>query len=162
MVPGGTSNVVDPFQVMREMLSLDPLRQIFGGNLLQRMPLQQFVPQFEVRETDDAYVFKADMPGVSEEDLEITIERNRLTVSGQREMEQRDEKDRYYAVERAYGAFTRTFTLPGDIDESRVEAELKEGVLTLKIPKSREQQAKKVQLKGGSGGGAKTAKATSA
>ncbi|MCU1277045.1 MAG: heat shock protein, family [bacterium] len=163
MVPG-TTNVVDPFQVMREMLSLDPLRQIFGGGLLQRMPLQQFMPQFEVRETDDAYIFKADLPGVNDEDLEITIERNRLTVSGQREMEQRDEKDRYYAVERAYGAFTRTFTLPGYIDDSRVEAEMRDGVLTLKIPKSKEQQAKKVQVKQQQqgGGGGKTAKATSA
>ncbi|MGZ3441922.1 MAG: Hsp20/alpha crystallin family protein [Polyangia bacterium] len=162
MVPGGTGSVVDPFQMMREMLSLDPIRQLFGGGMLERIPMQQFMPQFEVRETDDGFVFKADMPGVNDEDLDITIAQNRLTISGHREMEQRDERDRYYAVERAYGSFTRTFTLPSDIDESRVEAELRDGVLSLKIPKSKEHQPKKVQLKTSGGGGGKTAKATSA
>jgi HSP20 family protein len=162
MVPGGTGNVVDPFQMMREMLSLDPIRQLFGSGMLERIPMQQFIPHFEVRETNDGYVFKADLPGVNEEDLEITLAQNRLTVSGQREMEQRDEHDRYYAVERAYGTFTRTFTLPSDVDESRVDAELRDGVLSLKIPKSREHQPKKVQLKSSGGSGGKTAKATSA
>jgi HSP20 family protein len=157
MVPGAT--MLDPFDVMREMFSLDPLRQIFGGRH-QQLPLQAFVPQFEVRETSEAFIFKADMPGVSDEELDVTIAQNRLTVSGRREMEQRDEHDRYYAVERTYGTFTRSFTLPSDIDDARVEAELKEGVLTLRIPKSREHQPKKVQLKTSGGGGAKTAKAT--
>jgi HSP20 family protein len=155
---------MDPFDVMREMLSLDPLRALFGGSLgLHQMPAQQFMPQFEVRETDDAYIFRADLPGVKDDDLDITLAQNRLTISGKREMEQRHESDRYYAVERAYGSFTRSFTLPTDVDQNRVEAELKDGVLNLKIPKSAEQQPKKVQVKtGGSGGGAKTAKATSA
>ncbi len=162
IVPG--ASVVDPFDVMREMLSLDPLRHILGGGLggLQQLPMQTFMPQFEIRETNDAYLFKADLPGVSEEDLDITITQNRLTVRGQREMEKRDEHDRYYAVERSYGSFTRSFTLPSDIDESHVEAELRNGVLALRIPKAPEQQAKKVQVRASGGGGAKGAKATSA
>jgi len=160
MVP--RTNVVDPFDVMREMLSLDPLRAILGGGMTQ-MPMQTFMPQFEVRETNDAYIFKADMPGVRDEDLDITMAQNRLTVSGRREMMERDESDRYYAVERAYGSFTRTFTLPTDIDVAHVDAELRDGVLTLKVPKSPEQQPKKVQVKSSSaGGGGKTAKAGSA
>jgi HSP20 family protein len=160
MVP--RSNVVDPFDVMREMLSLDPLRAILGGGLQQQM--QTFMPQFEIRETNDAYIFKADLPGVREEDLDITLAQNRLTVSGRREMSEREENDRYYAIERAYGSFTRTFTLPTDIDPARVDAELRDGVLTLKVPKSPEQQPKKVQVKSSSAGGGagKTAKAGSA
>jgi len=158
-----TGGGFDPFDVMREMLSLDPLRALFGSSLgLQQMPMQNFMPHFEVRETDDAYIFRADLPGVKDDDLDITLAQNRLTVSGKREMEQRNEQDRYYAVERAYGSFTRTFTLPTDIDADRVEADLKDGVLNLKIPKSAEQQPKKVQVKTGGGGGAKTAKAGSA
>lgn len=160
MVPRG--NVVDPFDVMREMLTLEPLRALFGSGLGQHLAPQNFMPQFEIRETPDAYIFKADLPGVKDEDLEITIAQNRLTVSGRREMTEREENDRYYAVERAYGSFTRTFTLPADIDESRVDAELREGVLTLKVPKSPEQQPKKVQVKSTSGGAGKTAKAGSA
>ena len=165
----GEGNVVprsaggmDPFDVMREMLSLDPLRSLFGGAMGLQQPAHTFMPHFEVRETDDAYIFRADVPGVKDEDLDITLAQNRLTVTGKREMEQRNESDRYYAVERAYGNFTRTFTLPTDIDQNRVEAELKDGVLNLKIPKSPEQQPKKVQIKAGGGGGAKTAKAGSA
>lgn len=163
MTPG--SSVFDPFDVMREMLSFDPLRRFFGaGTLPQMMPAQTFVPQFEIRETNDGYVFKADLPGVHEEDLDISIAKNRLSVSGKREIEKRDENDRYYAVERSYGSFTRSFTLPTDVDEAHVDAELRDGVLTLQIPKSREQQAKKVQVKtgGAGGGGTKTAKAGSA
>ena len=154
----------DPFDVMREMLSLDPLRALFGGSMgLQQMPMHNFMPQFEVRETDDAYIFRADLPGVRDEDLEITLAQSRLTISGHREMEQRNEQDRYYAVERAYGSFTRTFTLPTDVDPNRVEAELRDGVLNLRIAKSPEQQPKKVQVRSTSGGGgAKTAKETSA
>lgn len=162
MTPG--SSVLDPFDVMREMFSLDPLRHLFGsGTLHPLLPAQTFVPQFEVRETNDAYLFKADLPGVLEDDLDITIAKNRLTVAGKREMEKREENDRFYAVERNYGSFTRTFTLPTDVDEAHVDAELRDGVLTLNVPKSREQQAKKVQVKtGGAGGGTKTAKAGSA
>ncbi|HEX6835662.1 MAG TPA: Hsp20/alpha crystallin family protein [Polyangia bacterium] len=152
-------NVIDPFDVMREMLTLDPLRALFGSGAMREMPMATFLPQFEVRETKDAYVFKGDLPGVRDEDLDITMAQNRLTISGKREMEHRDEQDRYYAYERSYGSFTRTFTLPTDIDESHVEAELREGVLTLRIPKSPEQQPKKVQVKTSGGGGAKTAKA---
>jgi HSP20 family protein len=155
-------NVIDPFDVMREMLSLDPLRALFGTGAMREMPMATFLPQFEVRETKDAYVFKGDLPGVRDEDLDITMAQNRLTISGKREMEHRDEQDRYYAYERSYGSFTRTFTLPTDVDESHVEAELRDGVLTLRIPKSPEQQPKKVQVKTSGGGGAKTAKATSA
>jgi HSP20 family protein len=151
----------DPFDVMRELLSFEPLRQMFGGGLVPR-PMREFIPQFEVRETGDAYIFKADLPGVRDADLDINISQNRLTISGRREMEQRDESDRYYAVERSYGSFNRSFTLPADIDDAHIEAELRDGVLTLKVPKRPEQQPKKVQIKSGGGGGAKTAKADSA
>jgi len=150
----------DPFEMMRELLGYDPFRQHLAGGVPQQS-LSTFMPQFEVRETNDAYVFKADMPGVRDEDLDVNITQNRLTVTGRREMEQRDENDRYYAFERAYGSFTRTFTLPSGIDDAHIEAELRDGVLTLRVPKKAEQQAKKVQIKTTSGGGgAKTAKAT--
>jgi len=162
MIP--RNNIVDPFDVMREMLSLDPLRAVLGGGIggLQQQ-VHTFMPQFEIRETKDSYVFKADLPGVRDEDLEITLAQNRLTVSGRREMSESDDNDRFYAIERAYGSFTRTFTLPTDVDAARVDAELRDGVLTLLVPKSPEQQPKNLHVKSmSSGGGAKTAKAGSA
>ena len=69
-----------------------------------------------MKETKDAYVFRADLPGVKDEDLEISLTGNRLTVSGHREQEKREQSETYYATERAYGSFSRTFTLPDGTD----------------------------------------------
>jgi HSP20 family protein len=71
----------------------------------------RFVPDFEVKETKEGFVFKADVPGIKEKDLEITMTGNRLTISGKREAEMEERSDTYYACERSYGSFTRAFTL---------------------------------------------------
>lgn len=139
----------DPFEIMREMLSLDPLRQLGMQPHLGRM--QQFMPSFDVRETGDRYIFKADLPGLRDNDVEISLDNNRLTISGHREAEEVNESDRYYAVERTWGSFNRSFTLPTGIDGDKVTAELKDGVLLVEVPKAPEAQPRKVQVKGGSG-----------
>jgi HSP20 family protein len=136
----------DPFDLMREMLRWDPFRDVES---LSRPGT--WVPAFEVKEANDAFVFKADVPGLKEEDLEISLTGNRLTVSGKRDDERRDENERYFAYERSYGTFTRTFTLPDGVDSDHVGAELKDGVLTLTLPKRPEIQPKKIQLKSGKG-----------
>jgi len=97
--------------------------------------------------TPDAYLFRADLPGVDETDLDISLTGSRLTVSGRREAETRQESDTFFAYERSYGTFTRSFTLPEGIDDEHIDAELKNGVLSLKIPKRAEHQAKKISLK---------------
>jgi HSP20 family protein len=106
-----------------------------------------FNPAFEVKETKDGYIFKADVPGVLERDLEITLQANRLTITGKRESEETKKDDTFYAYERTFGSFTRTFTLPEGADAEHVKAELKEGVLTLQIPKTEEAQPKKIAFK---------------
>ncbi|HYG68700.1 MAG TPA: Hsp20/alpha crystallin family protein, partial [Anaeromyxobacteraceae bacterium] len=106
-----------------------------------------FVPSFEVKETKDAYVFKADLPGIREEDLDINLTGNRLTVSGKREEEKRSEEERYYAYERSYGSFSRSFTLPEGVDAEHVDAELRDGVLTVRIAKRPEVQPKRIEVK---------------
>jgi HSP20 family protein len=136
----------DPFDIMREMLSLDPLRQLGQLGQIGGGHLHPFTPQFEVRETGDRYVFKADLPGVKDADLEISLDDNRLTVSGHREMEQVNEADRFYALERTYGSFTRTFTLPSGIDPDRVTARLDNGVLVVEVPKAPEHQPRKINV----------------
>jgi HSP20 family protein len=113
----------DPFQVMREMMRWDPFREITP--LLPDFGARAFSPAFEVKETKEGYIFKADVPGIAEKDLEISMTGNRLT----------------------YGSFTRTFTLPEGTDPEHVKAELKEGVLTLQVPKTPEAQPKKIPLK---------------
>jgi HSP20 family protein len=129
----------DPFRIMLEMMG-EPTREL-------RTPETTFVPTFEVFERKDGYVFKADIPGVKQEDLDITLTENRLTVSGRRDAEKREEGDRFYAYERSYGTFTRTFTLPEGVDGEHVQADLKEGVLTLVIPKKPEVQPKRISIK---------------
>jgi HSP20 family protein len=135
----------DPFEGLQDLARWEPLRDL-------GFPLAQgelgFVPSFDVKESDKAYTFKADLPGLKESDVEISLTGNRLTVSGEREEEERDESDRYFAYERSYGAFSRTFTLPGGVDAEHVQAEMKNGVLTVSVPKLPEVQAKKIEIKG--------------
>lgn len=136
----------DPFQAMREMLRWDPFREMA---ILPEIStrIAAFNPAFEVKETKEGYVFKADVPGVAEKDLEITLSGNRLTITGKRESEETKKDDTFYAYERTYGSFTRTFTLPEGADADHVKAELKEGVLTLQVPKTPEAQPKKISFK---------------
>ncbi len=135
----------EPLRLMRDMMGWDPFAEMLPSVTPSEVV---FAPSFEVKETKDAYVFKADLPGVKEEDLEITVTGNRLTVSGKREAEKREESDRFYAFERSYGTFTRTFTLPDSADVEHVDADLTNGVLTISIAKRPESQPKKVSLKG--------------
>ncbi|HXJ23311.1 MAG TPA: HSP20 family small heat-shock protein [Polyangia bacterium] len=140
----------DPFRIMREMLRWDPYREIesvFAGQ--ERGHERAFAPTFEVKETKDAYVFRADLPGVKDSDLEISLTGNRLQVSGRREQERHEQGDTFYASERSYGGFTRAFTLPDGIDGENVAADLKNGVLTLSVPKKPEVQPRKVVVNGG-------------
>jgi HSP20 family protein len=141
---------VNPLRMMRDLLGFDPFVEM-SPMLTQFAEPGTFVPQFEVRETPDAYIFKADLPGVGEEDLEISLTGNRLTISGRREAEDQQQTDRYFAVERMYGTFTRSFTLPEGIDPDRVDADLSNGVLSLRIPKQPHNQPKKISLKGAVG-----------
>jgi HSP20 family protein len=136
----------DPFERMRELMGFDPFEQM--GRMVSGGGEQawNFVPAFEVKETKDAYIFKADLPGVKESDLDITLTGDRLTVSGKRETEQQEESDRFYAYERSYGTFSRSFTLPEGVDANHCNAELKDGVLNLRLPKLPEVQPKRIQV----------------
>ncbi|HVV17498.1 MAG TPA: HSP20 family small heat-shock protein [Polyangia bacterium] len=150
----------DPFRLMRDMLRWDPYREL--DSVFGQAAERSFAPTFEVKETKDAYVFRADLPGVKDADLEISLTGNRLSISGRREQERHEQGDTFYASERSYGSFTRSFTLPEGIDGDNVTADLKNGVLTLSVPKKPEVQPRKVTINTtGAGGdqGGKPAKA---
>jgi len=135
----------DPFQVMREILRSDPFRAMAPFGWGER----GWSPDFEVRETKDSYVFKADLPGANKDDLDISIVGNRLQVSGKRETDEETSDDTYYAYERTYGSFTRTFTLPDTVDTEHVSSSLKDGVLTLVVPKTAGSKGRKIQIGSG-------------
>jgi HSP20 family protein len=135
----------DPFRAMREMMRWDPFQEM-SPILAQEKVL--FMPDVDVKETPNAYVFKADLPGMKEKDVEVSFTGNRVTMSGKREEERREEKATYFASERLYGAFTRTFTLPAGADTDHASAELKDGVLTISVPKAPSAQPRKIPVSG--------------
>lgn len=144
---GDTIEAWDPFRAMRDWLRWDPFREMapmFGRGE------REWMPAFEVRENKDAYVFTADLPGMKPEDIEVSLTGNRLAVSGKRESQQEHKEDTYYTYERAYGSFSRAFTLPEGIDTEHLKSELKDGVLTLVVPKKPEAQARKIPIAGAS------------
>jgi HSP20 family protein len=133
----------EPFRLMRELMGWDPFREMTP---FVTPGAGAFAPSFEVKETKDAYIFKADVPGVKESDLEVTVTGNRLTISGKREAEKEDQSDTYYTFERSYGEFTRSFTLPDGVDLNGVHAEQNQGVLTVSVRKTPEAQPKKIAV----------------
>jgi HSP20 family protein len=142
--PGASLNTWDPFRLMRDMLRWDPFREMAPYQWPEERVA--FTPSFEVKETREAYLFKADVPGVKEPDLEVHLVKNRLTIQGKREAEKQDKDDSYFMYERSYGSFSRSFTLPDGIDSDHLKAELKDGVLTVVLPKAPEVKPKKIAV----------------
>ena len=145
--PAQTVTRWDPFSSFREFLRWDPFREIAPMVSVDR--LNEFDAPFEVKETKEGYLFKADVPGIKENDLTINLSGNRLTVAGKREEEKKQETETYFSYERSYGSFTRSFTLPEGVDGDKVQANLKDGVLSILVPKKPEAQPKKVAIKAG-------------
>lgn len=139
------NQMFEPLRMMRDLMRLDPF-----GDLFATFEREGFAPTVEVKENKNEFIFKADLPGVKSDDLDVTVTGNRLTISGKRESEERteDESERYYAYERSYGNFSRSFTLPEGADLESMDAELKEGVLRITVPKRPEVQTKKISVKG--------------
>lgn len=140
----------EPFAGLRNLLrfsglGFDPFREMIPA-FETAMPT--YMPAFEVKETKDSYVFKADVPGVKDEDLKVSITNNRMTVSGKREEEKKQQDETYYCYERSYGTFSRSFTLPDGIDANNIKAETKHGQLSIVVPKKTEQIAKEIKVNG--------------
>jgi len=133
---------------MDALLRWDPLH---GGEWSAvTSPGPEFVPRFDVKEVKDAYIIKADLPGVKEDELDISLNGNLLTISGKRDEDHREEGEAYFAMERSHGGFARSFTVPESVDGNSVTADLKTGVLTVRIPKKPEAQPKRIVIgKGG-------------
>jgi HSP20 family protein len=135
----------DPFESFRVLWNWDPLRGLERAVDTGR-PRIEFAPSFDILERDDAFVLKADLPGVKDEDLDVTVTENQLTVSGSRHAEERQEDEHYTMYERAYGDFSRTFTLPSQVATDAIEAKLDRGELTIVVPKQAEAKPRKIPL----------------
>ena len=112
-----------------------------GGGTLRR-----WIPAMDLLETQEEFVLRADLPGLSDGDVNIELEDNVLTVSGERKSEHEERKEGYYRVERASGSFSRSLTLPEGVDPQRIKASFDRGVLEVRIPKPEERKPRKVAI----------------
>lgn len=105
--------------------------------------------RMDISETDKAYYVHADLPGIDEDKIDISVEDGLLTISGEKEQESEEEGRSFHRVERSYGSFQRTLQLPSDANEDKIKANMKKGVLELEIPKTKEaqKQAKRIAIK---------------
>ena len=133
----GTRLARDPYSIARELLNWDPFFTRPSA----------FAPDFEVKETTESFVVRADLPGVDEKDLDIALHNGVLTVSGNRQSEERKEGESYALYERQYGSFSRSFAIPDIADGERIDANLANGVLTLTIAKKAAANPRKIALK---------------
>jgi len=149
------SRYQDPFQSFRT--EMDRLFDSFLGgmpsltSLRQGFPSTQVItPTLDVKENEKEIVVKADLPGMDEKDINLTVHNGVLSLRGEKKSEHTDERDNYHVMERSYGSFQRSIRLPDTIDEDKAEARFDKGVLTITLPKRPESVSaqKKIQIKG--------------
>ncbi|MDP1948398.1 MAG: Hsp20/alpha crystallin family protein [Nitrospirota bacterium] len=116
-----------------------------GGK--EAMTVAEWSPRVDITEDDKEYVIKADLPDVKKEDIKLTVQDNVMSISGERKYEKEEKGKKYHRVERSYGSFMRSFTVPDDADASKVSAEYKDGVLNAHLPKSEKAKAKSIEVK---------------
>jgi len=121
---------------------------VMGSTLGTATNARTFDPSIDVRSTESEVVFVCDAPGVKQEDLELTVENHVLTIKGTRKFESREGEQ--VMLGRAYGSFTRTYSLPDYLDHANLSANLAEGVLTIRIPKHAQAKPRKIQISTGS------------
>ena len=130
----------------------DPFARLFEGFLGEAVAPSEdvsnrtWMPAVNIRETDPAFFVEAELPGMTKENIDITLENNILKLSGERRFEKDVSEKNYHRVERAYGNFLRTFSLPSEVDAEGVKASFKDGVLTIEIPKAEQAKPRKIAI----------------
>ena len=107
-------------------------------------------PSIDIKDTDDQYLINIEIPGVAKEDVDIRVDGNTLTISGEKKQEKKEEKEHYHCIERRYGSFERTLTLPQDANVDNIDAKFKDGVLTVSIKRkavSAPKETRKIEVK---------------
>ena len=118
----------------------------FGNGAGNATRARRWVPPMDLVETEDQLVLKADLPGLGHDDIDIEVKDGVLTVSGERGAEHEENSEGYYRVERAFGQFSRSMTLPDGIDAERISADFHDGVLEVRIPKPEQRKPHRVQI----------------
>jgi HSP20 family protein len=147
-------NTLTRWEPLREMEDFqNRLSTLFGRaptrrpNGREEITLADWMPLADITEDEKEYLIKAELPEVKKEDVKVSVENGVLTISGERKFEKEEKKRKYHRVERGYGTFVRSFALPDDADAGKVQAEFKNGVLTVHLPKSEKAKPKQVEVK---------------
>jgi len=142
----------DPFRLLPDRLErlFEEPMTMFRPMLLTEegyWPMQTWTPACDIFETDKELVIKFELPEVKKEDVEVKLEQNVLTLRGERKFEEKTDRENYHRVERRYGEFMRSFNVPSYVDATKINAEFKDGVLTVTLPKSKEAIPKQITVK---------------
>jgi HSP20 family protein len=142
----------NPFRELEEIQnrlgSLFP-RTAVRGLGQEAMTVSEWTPLVDITEDDKEYLIKAELPEVKKEDVKVTVENGTLTMTGERKFEKEEKDKKYHRIERAYGSFMRSFTLPEGAAGDKVSADFKDGVLKVHLPKSAEAKPKSIDVKVG-------------
>ncbi len=140
----------DPF---RDLLTLqERMNKLFEESLFhsgrekEDLTTGRWSPSVDVMESEHEIVIKAELPGIELKDVEVLMKDNILTLRGERKFEKEEEKEDYHRIERAYGAFQRVFTLPASVEQDKVKAKMKDGILEIRLPKAKKELPKKVEI----------------
>jgi len=140
IAPRGTAYT--PFDVFNQAFN-----QFLRSDVEAQESTRTWAPAVDILETPEAYEVKAELPGIAKDDVHITVENNVLTLKGERKFEKDETKENYHRIERTYGAFARSFTLPTRVDQEKVEAKFDNGVLTISVPKAAEAKPKRIDIR---------------
>ena len=135
------------FRIFQPPPSIDNLLHEFFGGPIHTGPLAgEWMPPADITETQDRVFIKAELPGIEENDIEVSLLGNMLTLRGEKKHEKEEKGENHYLGDRFYGSFRRTFQLPADIDPDKAEATFDKGVLKISVPKVEESKSKKIEI----------------
>jgi HSP20 family protein len=141
----------DPFRDLQTLQ--EEVNRLFKGNLGRTFDDEgiargSWSPSVDIYENKDQIVLEAELPGMKRADFDVSVENNVITLRGERQFEKKEDADNYHRVERAYGSFTRSFTLPNTVSTEGATAEYRNGVLRVTLPKREETKARRIEIKG--------------
>jgi HSP20 family protein len=138
----------DPFREMEDVF--DRYTRAIGWprrGSQEIMAAGDWAPRVDIAETDNEFIIKAEIPDVKKEDVKVTVDSGVLSIRGERKQEKEEKDKKFHRVERYYGSFTRSFTMPDNVDETKIEASFKDGMLNLRIPKTEAATPKAIEVK---------------
>ena len=150
---------LDPFRKMRRWEPLQELEEMsekmsralshfgFANGEKEALTSVDWAPSVDISETEKEYIIKAELPEVKKEEVKVSVENGVLTLQGERKQEKEEKGKKYHRIERSYGSFMRSFSIPDDADEAAVSAEFKDGVLSVHLRKSEKAKPKSIEVK---------------